>query len=105
MRKYRIELSPEALKDFVEIHDSITEGLGEYWANLTLKRIKSDIERISISPLGYSRVDDKIDARRMKSGKYVVIYKVYEKQRAVVITHVFYARRDYLSILRREYGK
>ena len=102
MKKYRIELSPEAAEDLTKLHDSITESLDGHWADLVVFRIKENISRLAISPHSCRMLDGVSNLRRIKSGKYVAIFRIFENERKVIILHVFYARRDYLSILKNE---
>ncbi len=95
MLYYEIILSKEAKRDRIRI----AKYMKEYNAEKIIKRIYTDIDKLSFMPRIHKTVsyyaNPEIEYRRMISGKYSVIYKIVEEQ--IIILRIFNQRENYLN--------
>ena len=81
MTKYQLKFSPNARQDLNDIYEYALDSLGEYWADIILKRILQDIYKLNIFPTGYSKILEIPNLRKKKSKKYIIIFKINEKDK------------------------
>lgn len=96
---YRISFTSEAREDY----EQIALGLSEItWLPSVIKwadKIANKISSLAVFPEGYPRYDYDDRLRSARVGKYRVIYRVFRKERIVLILRIVYARRDLKKII------
>lgn len=101
IKNYNIVLTDTAKVELEEIYKYIFETLLEpNSANKIIKRIENNILRLEQFPYSCAEVTIKPHRkiyRKLIIGKYIVLYKVYEKYGQVVIYDILYDKRDYLK--------
>lgn len=101
INNYEIILTDSAKIDLEEIYEYISESLSETnSANKLMEKIENDILRLEQHP--YSCIEVQVKPhnkiyRKLVTGKYIVLYRVDEKYKQVVIFNVIYGKRDYLD--------
>ena len=94
---YKIEVSDKAENDLKRISDYLKDyGYnGEY----IIKQINNDIERLNFMPRIHKTLisykDEKGEYRRIVSGKYSIIYKIFENE--ITILRIFNQKENYLN--------
>ena len=100
--KYTLRLVSTAEGDLREIHNYISQILQEpQIANRLIKKIKREMNILKRSPYACIEVHTKRQKesyRRLVIGNYIVLYKIREIKKEVLIFHIFYGKRDYLVI-------
>ena len=95
MLYYEVILSKEAQRD----RTRIAEYMREYNAEKIIKKIYSDINKLSFMPRIHKTVlyyaNPEIEYRRMISGKCSIIYKIVEDQ--IIILRIFNQKENYLN--------
>lgn len=100
--KYRLVFSEYADDDLNEIHDYISQILKEpIIAERLILKIEREISILKTSPYISREIRAKRQrepCRRLVIGNYIVLYQIKETQKEVLISHIFYGRRNYLVI-------
>lgn len=96
---YNIRYTPFAHEDMLEILTYVTDELAATTnAAKLLNKIEKDISRLSENPRSAPLPHDEYLAgqgfRSLVSGKYIVLYKIDDKSRSVVVYRVVYGRRN-----------
>lgn len=95
MLYYKVKFSDKAKRDVRKIGNYI-EG---YRLKKVYKKITEDIENLKFMPrihkTLYSSKDKKGEYRRIVSGKYSIIYKIYKNE--ITILRIFNQKQDYLN--------
>lgn len=98
--RYRVVLTDSALTDLEEIYVYIKERLMEKnIAARLIDRIEKEILLLESSPHRCIEVIVKPHKRKFRKlvvGKYIVIYRINESNKEVIIDSVIYGKRDYL---------
>jgi addiction module RelE/StbE family toxin len=99
MGDYKIQYTPLARLDFLDILTYISESLGEpRAAERTLEKIETDIRLLRQNPYIAPRARDEYISsqgyRTLISGKYIVFYKIDDGAGAVTIHRVVYGKRN-----------
>lgn len=98
--RYKIVLTDSALADLEEIYQYITERLMEKnIANKVINRIEKEILLLESNPYRCIEVVVKPHKRKFRKlliRKYVVLYRINEYNKEVIIESVIYGKRDYL---------
>lgn len=101
INNYKIVLTDMAKDDLEETYNYISNNLKEpNIANKLMDKIEKDILKLKQFPFAYSEIHIKPKNkiyRRLVTGNYVVLYRVEEEIKQVVIFHIFYEKRDYLA--------
>ena len=98
---YKIILTDTAKLDLEEIYEYINKKLKEH--NLALKitsKIEKNILSLENNPYRYMEVKIKrhnIPYRRLIVGKYIVLYRIKEEYKEVIISSIIYGKSDYLQ--------
>lgn len=98
---YNIVLTDNAKTDLEEIYKYISENLIEpNSANRLMEKIEKEILLLERNP--YSCVEvivkpHKKKYRKLVIGKYIVLYRINEELKEVVIDDIIYGKRDYLA--------
>lgn len=97
-----IKFSPEAIADFQQTKEYISEELGSIDAvNNTIQKIMKSIKMLETFPLSgaslTSIVDFKTDYRFLVCGNYTAFYRV--ENDVVYIIRVLYDKRNFMRIL------
>ncbi len=99
---YNIEFTKECKKEIMQIYEYISKNLySEEAAKRLMRKIKKRIMDLSINPRLYIELESKNKRkfRRMVIDNYIILYTIDEENKKVFISHMFYARRNYLYIL------
>ena len=100
---YKLVITELAQSDL----DSIVNYIAVHLANPTaaghfLDRVEECYESLKTNPYIYSKSNDirlKEDFRKAVIKNYVLMFKVNEKSKTVIIYRLFYGARDYLKLL------
>ena len=92
--RYKILITTKARNDIREIASEImfisgSKQIADKWYS----NLMSNILTLDIFPNGNPRYRNYKNIRRIKSGKYYVIYEVMERKKIVLVLRVAYARR------------
>lgn len=94
MSKYRIERSPLAERDLIEIWRYIAQQ-NVFAADGVLKRIDRQIERLRTYPrIGAKRDEISPGLRGLTASRYVILYDIIDERRTVTILRVIHMARD-----------
>lgn len=98
---YEIVLTDMAEADLDSIYDYIANTLKEEnSSNKLMNKIETSILRLEQFPYSCSEVHIKPRNKRYRKlviGNYIVLYRVEEEYKQVVIFHIFYGKKDYLK--------
>lgn len=101
IKHYEVILTDSAKLDLEEIYEYIKDNLKESdVANQLMSKIESDILRLEQYPFSCMEVKVKPHKklyRKLVTGKYIVLYRVEEEDKQVVILNVIYGKKDYLN--------
>ena len=101
IKKYNIILTDMAKLDLEEIYKYIFENLKEpNIADKLMEKIETEILDLEISPYRCMEVHIKPKNqiyRRLVIENYVVLYRIVEEKKQVVIFQILYGGRDYLK--------
>lgn len=101
-KKYNVIITPKAYKELIGIYDYIVE---EFYAEKTAKdiirKIIQETQKLQYLPYRHTEIGKKDEQirryRKVIVKNYVIIYIIDEKNKTVVILHIYYAKRDYLN--------
>ena len=101
---YRVWLTESARQDLDELFSYIINELANPSAAQGFAdSFTTKVQQLEHHPFMYSRAKDTGLAskgyRSISIGNHVVLYKVLDDDREVVITRVFYGKRDYSKLL------
>ena len=99
---YEIELSEDFLEESEEIYEYIHRNLK---ADMALQRLKGKIKKYILglkdSPKIFANINRKnrlkYDYRRMVVDNYIILYFIIEKERVVIVSHIYYSGRNYIN--------
>ena len=100
--EYEIVIAETCLKEIEESCDYIEKVLkAEQAANKLRQKIIEIIRGLKDSPKIYAKID-KVDRagrdyRRIIVDNYVIIYTIIEEDKTILISHMYYSGRNYLS--------
>lgn len=101
INNYEIILTDSAKIDLEEIYEYISKNLLETnSANKLMEKIENDILRLEQHPYSCTEVQVKPHSkmyRKLVTGKYIVLYRVDEQYKQIIIFNVVYGKRDYLD--------
>lgn len=99
-KNYKIVLTDSAKIDLEEIYKYIAERLIETdTANKIMKRIEKEILLLENNPYRCMEVivkPRKKKYRKLVIGKYIVLYRIIEDSKEIVVDNIIYGKRDYL---------
>lgn len=100
--KYKIILIDNAQEELEEIYNYIAQYLKEpIIAERLIIKILQGISILETSPYISREIRAKRQrepCRRLVISNYIVLYQIKEAQKEVLISHIFYGRRNYLVI-------
>ena len=100
IRDYKILLTDSAKSDLEEIYKYIAEKLIEVdTANKIMEMIEKEIILLETNPYGCIEIIVKPHKRKYRKlliGKYIVLFRIIERNKEVVIDNIIYGKRDYL---------
>lgn len=99
---YEIIISENCLEEIEEIFSYIEKDLkAEQAANRLREKIIENIRGLKNSPKIYAKIDrtDRAgrDYRRIVVNNYTIIYTIIEENKTILISHIYYGRRNYLN--------
>ena len=102
MKKYKVSLMPDAIKDLESIYDFIADKSGfpeRAWSYI--EKIRQKCHELEAAPLRGQRREDLMENLRVMpvDKKAVVAFIVDEEKHAVLILNIFYGGRDYGALL------
>ena len=102
MKKFRVYLTPDAIKDLEGLYDYIADKSGfpeRAWAYI--EKLRQKCQELDVAPFQGTRRDDLMENLRVAplNKKVVVAFIVNETQQAVLILNIFYGGRDYETIM------
>lgn len=100
--EYDIVISDTCLKEIEDICEYIEKTLNEKTASNKLrKKIRESIKRIKQFPKIYAKIEkqdrQKREYRRKVVGNYIILYTIIEENKVILISHVYYGRKDYIN--------
>ena len=100
--EYEIVISDTCLEEIEETCYYIEKVLkAEQAANRLREKIIKTIQELKNSPKIYAKIEktDRAgrDYRRIVMNNYVIIYTIIEKDKTILISHVYYSGRNYLD--------
>jgi mRNA-degrading endonuclease RelE of RelBE toxin-antitoxin system len=66
------------------------DGLGDRFT----KAVERSLNQISSAPLSYAKKHDSFREAKTEDFPYVIVYKVYEKKKAVLIVAIYHTGRN-----------
>lgn len=104
MEKYIVVMSNQAEKELSNIITYISSVLLEpNIAKNLLKKLTNTIDKLETLPERYSIISDEYTIRenihKCFIDKYVIIYSINNKLKQVEISHIFYARRNWMKLI------
>jgi len=98
---YNVVLTDSARINLEEIYKYISEKLLEAnIANKIMNKIETEILLLESNPYRCMEVEvkpHKKKYRKLTIGKYIVLYRINEGKKEVVIDDIIYGKRDYLA--------
>ena len=99
---YEIIISENCLEEIEEIFSYIEKDLkAEQAASRLREKIIENIRDLKNSPKIYAKIDrtDRAgrDYRRIVVNNYTIIYTIIEENKTILISHIYYGRRNYLN--------
>ncbi len=104
MEKYIVVMSNQAEKELSNIITYISSVLLEpNIAKNLLKKLTNTIDKLETLPERYSIISDEYTIRenihKCFIDNYVIIYTINNKLKQVEISHIFYARRNWMKLI------
>lgn len=104
MEKYIVVMSNQAEKELSNIITYISSVLLEpNIAKNLLKKLTNTIDKLETFPERYSIISDEYTIRenihKCFVDNYVIIYNINNKLNQVEISHIFYARRNWMKLI------
>lgn len=104
MEKYIVVMSNQAEKELSNIITYISSVLLEpNIAKNLLKKLTNTIDKLETLPERYSIISDEYTIRenihKCFVDNYVIIYNINNKLKQVEISHIFYARRNWMKLI------
>lgn len=104
MEKYIVVMSNQAEKELSNIITYISSVLLEpNIAKNLLKKLTNTIDKLETLPERYSIISDEYTIRenihKCFVDNYVIIYNINNKLNQVEISHIFYARRNWMKLI------
>lgn len=100
--KYKVQLVGTFKEDLRNIYNYIYQVLQEpLVAKRLIHKIRQEMKILETSPYGCQKIYVKPQNelyRRLIIGKYIVLYQINEEQKEVLVSRIFYGKRDYLAI-------
>ena len=100
--EYKVRITEFAEEELKNIYNYIYQNLKEpQIAKRVVNKIEQEIYRLKISPHLYQEVYIKPRNERYRRaiiGKYIILYKIEENKKEVLIFRIFYGKKDYLVI-------
>ena len=101
---YRIEVTPAAMQDLEEITVYIEKALSNPTAaSAFLDAVTDCYESIALMPLMYEKCRDRrlseLGCRRAVIKHYVMVYRVDDEGKRVLILRFFYGAREYEKLI------
>lgn len=99
---YKVVITLIAYKETRKIYNYLTEELyAEKAAENLMKKIEIKIQMLKELPEIYSKVESadkfKRKYRKIIIKNYVILYFIDEKDATVVISHIYYAKSNYIN--------
>ena len=100
--EYKLQLSETYMEETEEICNYIENNLKSIEASKRLRRkIRQTILGLKYFPEMYQEIEitDRYGRhyRRMVINNYVILYIVLEEEKTVLISHIYYGRRNYID--------
>ncbi len=99
--KYQLKFSNVLEEDLSEIYNYIAQILKEpIIAKRLVNKIEEEIYRLEMSLYLGQKVHVKPrneEYRRLVIGNYIVLYRIEDTQKEILIFHIFYGKRNYLA--------
>lgn len=104
MEKYKVVMSNQAEKELSNIITYINSVLLEpNIARNLLKKITDSISNLETFPEKYSLISDEYtireNVRKCIVDNYIIIYGINLKLKQVEISHIYYARRNWMKLI------
>lgn len=103
IKNYKIIFTDSAKEEMQNIFDYISEKLNnKLVADSLMNRIEIVLLRLKQMPFLTTKVHIKPQNkiyRRLVINNYIILYKIEEEKKQVIIHRVLYGRRDYLNII------
>lgn len=100
--KYKVIITPTAIKEISRIYEYISENLyAEKAAKNLMKQVEEEVQKLKYAPKIHTKIE-KLDElqrsyRRIVIKNYVILYTIDENTEAVYISHMYYAKRNYID--------
>ena len=100
--EYEIVISDTCLEEIEKNCDYIENVLkAEQASNRLRGKIRENIQGLKYSPKIYAKIEktdrEGRDYRRIVIDNYVMIYTIIEKDKTILISHMYYSGRNYLD--------
>ena len=100
INNYYVSFTTNAKEELIEIYEYIDNNLkSKIAADNLMYEIENKILRLSIFPYSCMEIVSKprnTIYRKLLVKKYVILYKIDEKNKRVNIIHIYYGRRNFL---------
>ena len=90
---YKLVFTKRFLKDLENVDKYLFENF-KFISNYLMNKIDDTLIQISIFPKSHERIEN-MPYRKALVKKYIIIYKVNEKKKAVYIIHLFHSKSNY----------
>ena len=100
--EYKLQLSETYIEEIEEICNYVENNLKATEASKRLRRkIRQKILGLKYFPEMYQKIEisDRFgrNYRRMLINNYIILYIVIEEKKTVLISHIYYGRRNYID--------
>ena len=99
--KYKVIITPTALKEINKIYTYISEDLYAKSAAIKLmQQVEDQVQRLKYMPQIHTKIE-KYDSlkriyRRIVIKNFIILYTIDEENKIVYVSHMYYGRRNYL---------
>lgn len=90
---YKLVFTKRFLKDLENVDKYLFENFKSI-SNYLMNKIDDTLIQISIFPKSHERIEN-TQYRKALVKKYIILYMVNEKKKAVYIIHIFHSKSDY----------
>lgn len=100
--QYRIRFTSKGIKDMTRIYNYIKKKLqNEIAAENLIKKTEKCIAELRYSPYAYREIErgnsKRKSFRKIRINNYILLYTVDEDKKQVTVSHMFYARSNYID--------
>lgn len=102
--QYKVIITPTAFREMNRIYEYIAEDLyAEKAAKMLMQQVEDAIQKLKYAPEIHTKIekfdDLKRNYRKIVIKNYEILYAIDKQNKAVYVSHMYYARRNYLGYI------